>query len=44
MSYPFLPSDGEMPENVAFRSAKDRSFRGAKGDIPAVIDSSVLYK
>ena len=28
--------------SVAFRSAKERDFRGAKGDIPTVIDLSVL--
>jgi hypothetical protein len=28
--------------NVAFRSAKECGFRGAKGDIATVIDSSVL--
>jgi hypothetical protein len=33
-------TDGEA--NVAFRSAKERGFRGAKGDNPTDLDSSVV--
>jgi hypothetical protein len=32
----------EPETSVAFRSAKERSFRGAKGDDPTDIDSPVL--